>query len=171
MTQLKLQFNPKELHDYALSYSYETRITDDDLQVAIDDIKELSYLSIATLTTFALWKAPRNLHNCLKNEPEFLKEVSSIALKNKNENLKISILSLLKGFSFPMASVILHFCDEDKYPIIDFRALESLGIPQGQKIDLKLWRDYLKYCRFLSKEHNISMRDLDKALWQHSKSP
>jgi hypothetical protein len=53
---------------------------------------------------------------------------------------------------------------------MDFRALWSLGIddpPNPYTFDI--WWEYTQYCRDLSKSTGVSMRDIDKALWQYSK--
>jgi hypothetical protein len=79
------------------------------------------------------------------------------------------VLQILKGVSWPVASVILHFGKKDLYPILDYRALWSVGIKKPNVYNFELWISYVKYCRKLAKELNISMRTLDKALWQYSK--
>ena len=35
----------------------------------------------------------------------------------------------LSGVRWPTASVLLHFGHRDRYPILDYRALEALGVP------------------------------------------
>ena len=95
---------------------------------------------------------------------------SSIALSTQEERTKIEILTLLNGVNWPSASVILHFFHNDLYPILDFRALWSLGIEKvPAQYTFVFWWKYVSYCRKLSLKHNIDMRILDKALWQYSK--
>lgn len=76
---------------------------------------------------------------------------------------------LLDGVSWPVASVLLHFGSCDRYPILDFRALWSLRIKVPKQYDFGFWWAYTLYCRSLADEHNVSMRTLDRALWQYSK--
>ena len=68
-----------------------------------------------------------------------------------------------------MASVILHFRFDNTYPILDFRALWSLGIEERNKYDFELWWAYVLCCRKLARRAGVSMRTLDRALWQYSK--
>jgi len=75
---------------------------------------------------------------------------------------------LLSGVGWPMASVILHWCHADPYPILDFRALWSLGLDPLPPYDFDLWRAYTGHCRGLAAA-GVTMRDLDRALWQYSK--
>ena len=69
-----------------------------------------------------------------------------------------------------MASVILHWCHTDRYPIIDYRALWSLGVKEVlATYSFDFWLTYVAFCRQLADEARVDMRTLDKALWQYSK--
>jgi hypothetical protein len=57
----------------------------------------------------------------------------------------------------------------DRYPILDVRALESLGVKPRSQYPLNFWLEYLDACRELAQLAGVSLRTLDKALWQHSK--
>ena len=54
-------------------------------------------------------------------------------------------------------------------PILDYRALEALGVKSRSTYPLSFWLAYLAACRRLAKQHGVSVRTLDKALWQWSK--
>jgi len=51
-------------------------------------------------------------------------------------------LLAFKGVSFPTASVILHFCVSSQYPILDVRAMWSLGIEKPGPYTIDHWRSY-----------------------------
>jgi hypothetical protein len=69
-----------------------------------------------------------------------------------------------------MASVILHWCHADRYPIIDYRALWSLSVEQQPAFyTFDFWWSYVVCCRQLAEEAGVDMRTLDRALWQYSK--
>jgi hypothetical protein len=70
---------------------------------------------------------------------------------------------------WPTASVILHFCDRGRYPIVDVRALWSLGVTTPPAIDFPVWMEYTRFLRGVSADAGVSMRTLDRALWQYSK--
>ena len=57
----------------------------------------------------------------------------------------------------------------EKYTIIDFRALESLGVVKVPTYSIHYYLSYLEKCRILARMHNVSLRTLDRALWQWSK--
>jgi hypothetical protein len=75
----------------------------------------------------------------------------------------------LEGVGIPTASTLLHFAEPDRYPILDVRALEALGRKGRTVYPVSFWLDYLGACRRLARQHQVSVRKLDKALWQWSK--
>jgi hypothetical protein len=68
------------------------------------------------------WKSPRTHARCEENDEAYVREVTGIGLSTQNEQLRIEILTLLRGVSWPTASVLLHFGHRDPYPILDFHA-------------------------------------------------
>mgnify|MGYP001265380021 CR=1 FL=1 len=116
----------------------------------------------------AIWK--NSIKEIVNNKDEFVKEITAIALNAKEERLRIEILTLLDGVGWPTASVILHFYHKEPYPILDFRALWSLGIAVVPKqYEFQFWWRYVEFCRSLFVKYDVSNRTLDKALWQYSK--
>lgn len=79
------------------------------------------------------------------------------------------MLLLLTGVSWPTASVILHFCARDRYPILDFRALWSLGFLRVPAFTFSFWWEYTCFIRGINDRMGLSMRTIDRALWQYSK--
>jgi hypothetical protein len=115
------------------------------------------------------WKSPRTRPRCEENDEEYVREVTRIGLSTRNEQLCIEVLTLLRGVSWPTASVLLHFGHRDSYPILDFRALSSLSIPMPHDYDFRFWWGYVETCREISRQSKVGMRALDRALWQYSK--
>ena len=119
------------------------------------------------------WKSERAKNYYRQNDDVFVEEVTKIAFfSDTSERMRIEILQLLKGVGYPVASALLHFeLSSAKYPIIDFRALWSLYKMNKNiiKYDFDLWNKYRTDCLNLTKKHNLSLRDLDKAMWQFSK--
>jgi hypothetical protein len=95
--------------------------------------------------------------------------VTGTALSTDNERLRIEVLTLLSGVNWPTASVILHFCAREPYPILDVRALWSLSMPAALPYDYPLWAEYTKVSRQLAARAGVSLRELDRALWLYSK--
>ena len=95
--------------------------------------------------------------------------MTAIALNATSERTRIETLTLLDGVSWLTASVILHFFHRRRYPILDFRALWSVGLETPSQYGFDFWWGYVKYCRAVAKESQVDMRTLARALWQYSK--
>ena len=85
-----------------------------------------------------------------------------------SERSAIETLTKLHGVGIPVASAILTLINPDKYTIIDYRALESLGVTDWPD-SVEYYLGYLAGCRELARRYNKSLRTLDRALWQWSK--
>jgi hypothetical protein len=96
-------------------------------------------------------------------------EATHIALSTDDERAKMYILRRLSGVAWPTASVILHFCDKRPYPILDYRALWSLGIASPPAYTFEFWWAYTAFVRQLVQATGYDMRTVDRALWQFSK--
>ncbi len=127
------------------------------------------YLTKEHLVALARWKSRRIVSRIERNAPDFVEAVTRLALSTPNERLRIEVLRLLDGVNWSMASVVLHFGASDPYPILDYRALESLGWPKRTSCDFDFWQRYTDATRQLAQTHGVSMRTLDRALWAYSK--
>lgn len=127
------------------------------------------YLTRDQFLRIAEWKSARSRSRCEKNDSQYVEAVTRAALGSKNERFKIQALRLLEGVEWPTASVILHFCDRGRYPILDVRALWSAGLDAPPSYSFPLWMEYTDFLRGVSADAGVSMRTLDKALWQYSK--
>ncbi|MCZ6744281.1 MAG: hypothetical protein O7D31_06340 [Alphaproteobacteria bacterium] len=162
----KLKFDKSKISYWANRYSYN----DDKLESETGPtVRERGYFKYAELKTLCKWKAPRSVHHCENNKPDYVETVTRAALSSPNERFRIQALTVLDGVNWPTASVILHFGSNDPYPVLDFRALWSLTVPQPPQYKFPLWWDYTKFCRALADDSGVSMRTLDRALWQYSK--
>jgi hypothetical protein len=91
-----------------------------------------------------------------------------LAVSARTERASVAVLKGLHGVDVPVATAILTAIDQDRYTVIDVRALESLGV----KIPFPTIDDYLEYllyCKSKAAEWGVSLRTLDRALWQWSK--
>jgi len=126
------------------------------------------YLTREQFLRIAEWKTARSRPRCEKNDARFVEEVTRAALGSTDERFKIQALRLLEGVEWPTASVILHFCDRGRYPILDVRALWSAGLDAAPSYSFSMWREYTDFMRGVAADAGVSMRTLDKALWQYS---
>ena len=165
-----LQFDRKEIPDWAEKYSTLT-----DLEKKIEaeiapGARARGYYTREDFLDLCYWKTPRTKPLVRSNTTETIQELTRLALSKPHERLRIETLTYLRGVGWPTASVLLHFGYDNLYPILDFRALWSLGLEKPpSQYDFDFWMDYTHYCRQLATEVNVSMRMLDRALWEYSK--
>ena len=65
---------------------------------------------------------------------------------------------MLDGVQWPVASTIMYFVFPEKYTILDYRALWSLGIDLVPMYNYEFWKEYTDTCRTLSRSNNIDPR-------------
>ncbi|HZR43662.1 MAG TPA: hypothetical protein VFB12_26340 [Ktedonobacteraceae bacterium] len=129
------------------------------------------YLDRDMFLKLALWKStrPKKHFESPINSDERIRMVTTLALASDDEYFKIHVLQLMSGVSWPVASTILHFAEPDKYIIMDFRTIWSLGWEHPKQYTFDFWEQYLQETRSLAEKYHVSLRTLDKALWQYSK--
>jgi hypothetical protein len=116
------------------------------------------------------WKTSRSRPRVERNDAVAVEAATRIGLGSGGERERMQALIELNGVGVPTASTLLHFAFPEDYPILDVRALESLGYVTTRSVyPIDFWLAYLEACRELAKRHEVSIRTLDKALWQHSR--
>jgi hypothetical protein len=127
------------------------------------------YTKAQFLELCCYWKNPRSRSRCVANDEQFIHEVTSLAVEAKSERLRIEVLTPLDGVGWPTASVLPHFGHSQDYPVLDVRVLWSLSIPvPNGDYKFSFWWDYVQICRELKEQCGTTMRELDRALFQHS---
>lgn len=132
-------------------------------------VHAVGYLTKPDFLDICLWKSSRPMKYYRDNSEEFIEAVSRVAFSTTNEQLRVEALTLLHGVGWPVASAILHIGHTNPYPIFDLRALWSLRIMSPVKYDFRFWQSYTNYCRQLARECVVTMREVDRALWEYSK--
>ena len=164
----KPRVSPGKLQSLAGKYPAEY---DHEIEsVLAPQVKKRGYFSKPEFEQICAWKTPRSKPKVAGNSAEFIEAATRTALSTASEQLRVEVLTLLHGVSWPTASVVLHFCHQEPYPILDVRALWSLGVDASKvPYTFDLWWGYTQVCRGLAKSTGLSMRQLDRALWQYSK--
>jgi hypothetical protein len=135
------------------------------------ELGQTRFLTREQFLAISRWKSPRPQPFCERNSEAYVREVTAAAFAATEPRFKIEVLRLLDGVDWPTASAILHFCDAGEWPIMDYRAFWSLGQPTpAGRYDFALWSAYVDATRSLAREHAVSMRTLDRALWAYSKA-
>jgi hypothetical protein len=166
MTDFVLQFDSSEIAALAARYGYEQ---DDEALKAGSNIAGGNY-SRDNLKIIVHWKSPRKIAYIDDNtDIEIARALRFASDPRTSERSAVDVLDRLHGVGVPIASAILTTMFPEKYTIIDFRALESLGVVKAPSDSVDYYLNYLAKCRELARGHNVSLRTLDRALWQWSK--
>lgn len=170
MTEFQLKFDAAQVT--LLAQQYGTFPDEDVIEQQIAPAaKARGYLTRDEFLVICRWKSPRNAKRFARNDEQFVRAVTSTAFSVESERLRIEVLTLFCGVDWPTASVILHWCSKERYPLLDFRALWSLTVDVPKKgYDFEFWWEYTLCCRRLADESGVSMRVLDRALWRNSKA-
>jgi hypothetical protein len=115
------------------------------------------------------WKTVRSRSKVASNSSAAVTSATRRALVAAEEEARMTALLELSGVGVPTASTLLYVAFPADYPILDVRALESLGSKPRSQYPVSFWLQYLCACRELARRCGVSVRTLDKALWQHSK--
>src|SRR5207248_1449128 len=82
------------------------------------------------------WKSIRSSGLAKANSESIIHSRTRIALAVDNDRGRMRELTKLNGVGVPVASTLLHFAFPRRYPILDYRVLESLGKrPQPAVLD------------------------------------
>ena len=168
MAQFRLRFPEADIAVWAARFGDDG--SDD---VLLDDIRPIAlargHLTRPEFLKICAWKSVRTKRSCRRNSAHAIETLTRAAFATSDEALKISLLRLLDGVEWPTASTILHFCDARPYPILDYRAIWSLGLARPPGYTMEFWLAYLAFTRGLALRLDLSIRTVDKALWQYSK--
>jgi hypothetical protein len=165
----RLRFPLEQISDWAADYEYDGSDARFLTEVR-PAVRRRGYLTTAEFRDICYWKTPRSQSRCRLNAADEIRTITQAALATPDEPLKMDLLRLLHGVDWPTASTILHFCDRRAFPILDYRALWSLGFPRPPHYTMPFWLGYVRYVRELVRRSGQPMRTVDRALWQYSKA-
>ena len=169
--EFRLRFPISEVAPWAALYDYSNQFVDEaDVEAIGARTRDQGWYTLPDFQKVMLWKTPRSRTLCAMNSEASVVSATRLALATPHAHERMNALIGLHGVAFPSASVLLHFAHRDRFPILDFRAIWSLGIDTPPATySFAFWSAYTRACRSLADEAGVSMRTLDRALWQFSK--
>jgi hypothetical protein len=165
----QLRFPIRDVPEWAARYAY--RAADEHVIDAIAPaVRERGhFLRDEFLETYR-WKTERTAAKAARYSEAEIADVTGVAFRQRDEKLRVCLLRALDGVDWPVASVLLHVGLSPEYPILDYRALWSLGSGQPSYYSFEFWWAYVECCRQLATAAGVSVRELDKALWAYSEA-
>src|SRR6266542_1771431 len=104
----KLRFDQKAIREWAQGYNIEYDI---DIETTVaPQVKARGYFLQEEFIRLCRWKTPHSQARVASNPADYVEAVTQTALSTPSERLRIEVLLLLNGVSWPTASVVLHFC-------------------------------------------------------------
>lgn len=178
--KFKLPFEGGKIKEYSDDYlrdlSNKDRTEEEELmKIAPNARIKRHCLSKDEFVRICDWKSKRPHNRREKNTLDLIKEVTEIAFcKNCDEKLRILVLTILDGVGIRTASAILHLAfhnDPNGYPLMDVRALRALTDKKYKEnaYTSDLWKEYTDFCREKATRFGVTLRTLDRALWQWDK--
>ena len=161
----KLQFNRSRIPALAAQYDYPD---DSEAREAGKRILKGDY-SRSNLVEIARWKSPRSVGRVKANSDRDVQDALRLAVDARTERAAIAVLTGLRGIDIPVASAIMAAIRPERFTIIDFRALQALGV-DSLWLTIDLYLEYLACCRKLAPRRKGGLRQLDRAMWQWSKN-
>jgi hypothetical protein len=164
--RFRLQFSPEEITALANRFP----ATDDRRTLIVGAaVRARGHYTRDEFIEVCAWKTPRSRPRVAANTEAAVIDATGRALASADEATRFAAMLELGGVGAPTASTLLYVAFPDDYPILDVRALESLGVKNRSSYPISFWLEYLEACRTLARQSSVSVRTLDKALWQFSK--
>jgi hypothetical protein len=157
----------RTVRDYAARYAYE-----DDAEVIATGrtARERGYYTRDEFLAVCRWKTPRSAPLVALNRADSIEAATRVALgESSTERERMDALRSLRGVDWPTASVLLHLAYPERYPILDKRALQALGVRRPAVYSFRFWEAYTEACVGLAGQADVDGRTFDQGLWQWSK--
>jgi hypothetical protein len=162
-----LQFPIGQVRDYAARYPVE----DDGDGLALGRrARERGHYTRSDFLRACRWKTPRSAPLVAQNTAASVEASTRVALSDESsERERVEALLSLRGVGWPTASVLLHLAYPERYPILDVRALQALGVRAPSAYGFRFWEAYVEASVRLAAAAGVDGRTFDQALWQWSK--
>ncbi|MCI0711065.1 MAG: hypothetical protein L0154_12990 [Chloroflexi bacterium] len=146
------------------------------LIASLSHVREISYFTRSEFLIMCNWKEPRERRrqDWASNTEDEVRTLSAQAFGVPDEARRILHLCRLRGVGIPVASAFLALIDPERYGVIDIRVWQLLALynemdydPDGRALQVLHWLDYLDKIRLWAGEFNVSVRAVERTLFQH----
>ena len=146
------------------------------LIASLSHVREAHYFTRSEFLIMCKWKEPRERRrqNWASNTEDEVRTLSAQAFGAPDEARRILHLCRLRGVGIPVASAFLALIDPERYGVIDIRVWQLLALynevdydPDGRTLQVLHWLDYLDKIRLWADELKVSVRTIERTLFQH----
>lgn len=135
---------------------------------------EPKYLNKEYFVRLGRWKSARVTRHYELNEDKEIQDITRAAYLETDALGKLRLLMTLKGVGVPVASTIIHYMQPNEFPIFDYHCryvLSEADIWNRNKDDAstRAWLSYVEIMRRLAAKLDVTLPDLDKALFAYHK--
>ena len=113
------------------------------------------------------WLSGKQRQNVLANTQEAIEAVTASVLSSCDACAQWWALWELHDMRASVASSILHWFADGDYPIASIHALRACNASEFDFSNVTVWLGYTRFCRQLATKHDVTMRTLDYAMFQH----
>jgi thermostable 8-oxoguanine DNA glycosylase len=161
----------KRVEKYLDYYTETQGLLPEKLEEYRQKLEENGYLTREELYELAYESSTRSAYHVKKNSEERCREVTSNLFKLEGSDFsQIAVITALKGFKAPTASVILAVKNPDRHAVVDTRvwaSLERLGYLEGRKesFDANDYVEMIQPIREIAAETGFSPEEIGYALF------
>jgi len=131
-------------------------------------IKTKEHITLNNLFEILKWRQPALPGHFKLNNEKRVKEISKYAYKTQDEEIRVAVLTLIKGVGLPSATRILSITNPELYPTyhkMGWLVLKKWNfLEEEYRLNTNKWIQYLNSCRRIMEKYSISGRELDQIL-------
>jgi hypothetical protein len=176
-----MEINKNQIHYWLNKYRNEEDLEDSDTKETEEELKKRfkknKYITKDDLIKIIKWKfqddrlkgrQKRTLNLIKPIYPHFIENISRLAFKTENEEIRFILLNGIKGVGPSVTSVILSFYDPNNYGVLDIHSWRELfgKEPNDLFSNYKYLSKFLGKLRKLSSKFGMPCRDIEKALFK-----
>jgi hypothetical protein len=143
------------------------------LMVDLSAARIRGHVTPGELERVCYWKSPRAIHHVRANSAAFVRRVTALALRTRDEQARMRTLLALRGVSVPMGSALLTLLFPRRYAVIDIRVWQLLfaegavsSNPAGRGLSVEQWCEFLAVTRAVAARLGGTPRTVERTLFE-----
>ena len=110
-----------------------------------------------------------------KNTEDIIRDITCLAFNISHEDedyeleLRLRLLTALRGVEIPVASAVLALCYPEQYAVIDFRVWRQMFGVEKRNFSINDYKRYLKEIKRLAAELGWLPQEVDLAIWEYDR--